>query len=64
MKVRTSICLDGGLLHKLKREALRQRRSVSQLIEIWVQDVLLWRESDSESVKPQSAAPANSTPLP
>ena len=58
MKVRTSIYLDGGVLHKLKREAVRQRRSVSQLVEIWVQDVLLWREAEPQS-KP---APATSTP--
>jgi len=62
MKVRTSITLDGGILHKLKREALRQRRSVSQLIEIYLQDVFLLREADLQSAR-QSAAPVNSTPL-
>jgi hypothetical protein len=60
MKVRTSICLDGALLHKLKREALRQRRSVSQLIEIWA-ELFLIRSQTSATEEP--AAPANSTPL-
>lgn len=40
MKVKTSVSLRRETLRKLKAEAKRSRRSVSQLVEIWIEDTL------------------------
>jgi Family of unknown function (DUF6364) len=37
MKIKTSLSLSQATLRKVKREAKRQRRSVSQLVEIWIE---------------------------
>ena len=39
-KKKTSVSLTDNLLDQLRTEAKRQRRSVSQLIEIWLEDAL------------------------
>ena len=43
MKLKTSVTLDAELATKLKAEATRQRRSMSQLVEIWLEDMLFFR---------------------
>jgi hypothetical protein len=55
MKVKTSVSLDTHVMEKLKSEAARDRRSVSQLIEMWLEDALAVRESLKETT---TAAPA------
>jgi len=41
VKIKTSLSLNQRTLTKVKREAARQRRSVSGLVEIWIEDELL-----------------------
>lgn len=41
MKVKTSVSIERATLRRLKAEAKRRRRSVSQLVEIWIEDELL-----------------------
>jgi len=36
-KVKTSISLSPGVHRRIKREAKRQRRSVSQIVELWIE---------------------------
>ena len=39
-KIKTSISLDPGVLDRLKQEAGCQRRSVSALVELWIEERL------------------------
>jgi hypothetical protein len=39
-KVKTSLSLERATLRKLKAEALRARRSVSQLVDLWIEEKL------------------------
>lgn len=42
-RLKTSLSLDRALHARIKQEAKRQRRSVSSLVEIWIEDELLSR---------------------
>jgi hypothetical protein len=44
-KFKTSVTLDCDLIDQVKAEAARERRSVSQLIEIWIEEGLEFTKS-------------------
>ena len=48
-KIKTSVSLDIHLMEKVKSEAARERRSVSQLIELWLEEALAVRDSVTET---------------
>jgi hypothetical protein len=50
-KFSTSVTLDCDLLDEVKAEAARENRSVSQLIEIWIREVLAVQQSLREGNK-------------
>jgi predicted CopG family antitoxin len=57
-KQKTSISLRDKTLRKLKKEAKRQRRSVSQVVEIWIEDELsLNGEIQVPAQTPEMAVP-------
>jgi hypothetical protein len=45
MKVKISLSLDQVIIEKLKAEAVKDRRTVSQLVEIWLQDAITMKEA-------------------
>jgi hypothetical protein len=49
-KFSTSVTLDCDLLDEIKAEAARENRSVSQLIEFWIREVLAVQQSLRESI--------------
>ncbi len=53
MKTKTSLSLNRKTLEIVKREALRQRRSVSQLVEIWIEDGLVPTLAKSNGKRPK-----------
>jgi hypothetical protein len=50
-KFNTSIRLDCDLLDEIKAEAARENRSVSQLIEIWIRQILAVQQSLREDTQ-------------
>lgn len=54
MKIKTSLSLSKQTLRKVKREAKRQRRSVSQLVEIWIESAPALNGDKSEAGQPET----------
>jgi hypothetical protein len=50
-RFKTSISLDCELIDQIKAEAARERRSVSQLIEIWIEEGLAVHQSLREGTQ-------------
>lgn len=51
MKVKTSLSIRRETLRKVKAEAKRRKRSVSQLVEIWIEETLTLPANKPEARK-------------
>lgn len=58
VKIKTSLSLNRSTLTKVKLEAARQRRSVSGLVEIWIEDNLLPTLAKPNGRRPKEKAAA------